>query len=74
MKTLKDKILERPKAFPLEPAPFLFELLKEVEPEKYYIVCNKYIEYLITCSKADVEFLTDVKDLLEPKNKVQRKK
>lgn len=74
MTTLKDKILEKPKAFPLEPAPFLFELLAGMEPEKYSKLQMYYIEFLVTCSKADLEFLTKVKMLLEPKNKVQHKK
>jgi hypothetical protein len=76
MRTLKDKILEKPRAFPLEPAPyqFLFELLVGMEPEKYSKLCKSYIEYLMSCSEAELKFLTEVKELLEPQKKVQHKK
>jgi hypothetical protein len=74
MRTLKDKILEKPKAFPLEPAPFLFELLVGMEPGKYSKLCKSYIEYLMSCSEAELKFLTEVKELLEPQKKVQHKK
>lgn len=88
MTLLNEKLLENPRAFPMEAAlrppiaypmeaaqyQFLVDLLLRIDKGKYSSLYKSYVDYLISCSEAELEFLRSVKDLLEPKSRIRARK